>query len=302
MKKFRLTSLAALSLLVVSSFTPALAQRQARPGQSSSSVGQHQSARPGNGSHGMGSNAPSGNVRPGNNNGHGNGSHDNNGNHGGNGQYRPGDNHNNNGHGNNGHVNNGNNGHGWGNGNHNVQPVRPSAPVQSVRPGHPTAPIGSVSAPVRPGRPVLGVWTRPVPPTGWRPVNQRPLLSNVLGLAYGLAFNTALNSLYSNGYTVSNYNSQEIYLNNVNQLGYFWPSATLFFNGGYLSYSQYYDATSYYSLNRYNNVFASLCNSYGAPVSQNGLTSTWFGYNGDYITLDYRASGAYYYTVLTIGN
>ena len=42
------------------------------------------------------------------------------------------------------------------------------------------------------------------------------------------------------------------------------------------------------------------------PVSSSGQTVSWFGYNGDYITLQYvgmnTSSGYRYFTILTYGN
>jgi hypothetical protein len=89
-------------------------------------------------------------------------------------------------------------------------------------------------------------------------------------------------------------------------MNYSWPDATLYFSDGGLVRSEFYYSTTGYNTTRYNNVYSSLCNSYGAPVSSGNNTATWFGYNGDYITLQYTmlstSSGYRYFTILTYGN
>lgn len=194
-------------------------------------------------------------------------------------------------------------------------PAAPSRPAPGVpsRPG--TARPGNnrpsvLTPPTRPGRPVYNPWTRPIPPAVWRPAHRYNVVTDILGMAFGLTINTALDHLYNAGYNVDGYGSQEIYLHNVSERGYRWDDATLYFSGNGLVRSQFYDSTSGYNLNRYNGVYNSLMNSYGAPVSQTNsggqLQATWFGYNGEYVSLQYalmNSPGGYrYFTILTYGN
>lgn len=184
------------------------------------------------------------------------------------------------------------------------QPPRPVGPSMGHRPGH-RPPV--MAPPTRPGRPYYAIpWTRPIPPSGWRPIYRRPLLPNFLGLTFGLTINTALDRLYDNGYSVDGYGSQEVYLRNVAEMGYSWDDATLYFASGGLVRSQFFDSSAGYNPSRYNNVYMSLCNSYGAPVNRSSNSATWFGYNGDYITLQYTmmntSVGYRYFTILTYGN
>ncbi len=189
-----------------------------------------------------------------------------------------------------------------------ARPSTPSRPAQTMRPTRPGAYRPSVAPPpTRPGRPSYGyTWTRPVPPSGWRPTYRRPIVPNILGMTLGLTINSALDYLYNGGYSVDGYGSQEVYLRNVTEMNYSWPDATLYFSDGGLVRSEFYYSTTGYNTTRYNNVYSSLCNSYGAPVSSGNNTATWFGYNGDYITLQYTmlstSSGYRYFTILTYGN
>ena len=174
------------------------------------------------------------------------------------------------------------------------------------KPGKGPRPI-VVAPPDRPGRPVYtSPWVRPVPPANWRPVYRKPLLARFLGLTFGISINSALNQLWNANYVVDGYGTDEVYLRNVNEMGYYWDDVTLFFVNGGMVRSEFYDSTSYYNLSRYNNVYRTLCNKYGNPVSHNGQTVSWFGYNGDYITLQYvgmnTSSGYRYFTILTYGN
>lgn len=207
-------------------------------------------------------------------------------------------------------------------GNNNVRPsapaspqrptgpaVRPSAPA--VRPSAPVTRPSVVAPPVRPGRPVYASpWTRPVPPASWRPVRRVSVVPNILGMTLGVTINSALDYLFNTGYSVDGYGSQEVYLRNVNELGYRWDDATLYFSNNGLVRSQFYDTSSGYSTSRYYQVFNTLSARYGQPVSVNNaggqMTATWFGYQGDYITLQYTllntAGRQQYFTVLTYGN
>ncbi len=226
------------------------------------------------------------NNRPGSGGNHNGGNHNGNrpgNNHGGNHGFRPG-----------------------GNGTHHYRPGanhhRPTPPHHH-RPGH-------IAPPVRPWRMPYRNWSRPVPPRTWRPVYRRPLLSDFIGLTFGLTFNTALDRLYNSGYSVDGYGSDTVYLRNVREQDYYWDDATLYFSNGVLTRSQFYESSPGNSRGRYNGVYNRLCSLYGNPVNQSiggsAVTATWFGYSGDYITLEYTpmyTGGSYrYFTILTYGN
>lgn len=179
-------------------------------------------------------------------------------------------------------------------------------PGLSYRPGPNRPPM--IHPPMRPGRPPMLPWTRPVPPRGWRPVYTGSLLGNILGLSFGVAIGTALDNLYYSGYNIDGYVGNEVYLTGVNQFNYYWPDATLYFTNGALTRSQFFNPTMGYDVTRYYDLYANLCAAYGNPVTQNmagtTLSATWFGGYNDYITLQYTplASGNYnYFTILTIG-
>ncbi len=192
-----------------------------------------------------------------------------------------------------------------GNNKHNRPVSRPS-----VRPGANRPPV--MLPPTRPGRPIYGnSWSRPTPPRNWRPAYRRSLVSDILGLTFGTAINVTLDYLYNNGYRVDGYGSQEVYLRGVRELNYYWDDATLYYSGGGLARSQFFDSSVGYNLSRYNNVFSELCRRYGTPVSVNNYgntrSATWFGYSGDYIRLEYSMMDSYgggyrYFTILTYGN
>lgn len=296
---------------------------QTRPGrgQSTSSTSRPSGgSRPGNGGQSHNNN----NSRPGNNNG-----------------TRPGNNNNNN---NNNHNNRPGAGSRPGSSVHpGTSPSRPSAPAKPtapsrpghtvaparpVTPGHPTPPPRPVrptispvrpgavarppvmAPPVRPTRPVITVWNRPQPPRSWRPTYTYNVVPGILGLSFGVNLSSALDYFYNSGYTVDGYGTQEVYLRNVGELGYTWDDATLYFDGGGLVRSQYFDSSVGYNNSRYNDLFNKLTAQFGRPVnysnSSGNLTATWFGYNGDYVTLQYTlmnsGSGYRYFTILTYGN
>lgn len=162
--------------------------------------------------------------------------------------------------------------------------------------------------PVRPGRPPIRVWHRPVPPPRWRPTFTGSLLGNILGLTFGVAINSALDNLYNTGYAIDGYMNNEIYLTGVNQFNYYWPDATLFFSGSGLVRSQFFNPTIGFDSARFYELYSYLTRVYGVPASQfmsgSRLSANWFGASGDYISLEYSpiSSGNYnYFTILTIG-
>lgn len=190
--------------------------------------------------------------------------------------------------------------------------MRPT-PLPAPKPGHGNFRPGSshrpvaIKPPTRPGRPIYHrAWSRPLPPPNWRPAYRTNLVGSILGLTFGLTINNALDRLYSGGYAIDGYDSQQVFIRNVTEMGYLWDDATLYFSSGGLVRSQFYDSSAGFNMSRYNNLYARLVNTYGAPVTNNGSYATWFGYNGDYITLEYTqmssSSGYRYFTILTIGN
>lgn len=224
------------------------------------------------------------------------------GNHGGNSGYNPGGNPGGNhgnpgnnfgpGHGNPGHANPGHGfGPGYNNGNH----------YGHVHFGYPSRPMMPAPRP----------YSRPVPPARYTPFHG-PSISTILGVALGTTLSYALNSLIYNGYDVTGYGNDAIYLNNVRQLNMMWPSATMYYTNGMLSASEFVYSTPYYDMYRYNSAYSLLVNTYGVPVStqpygNGGLITSWWGNGGQYITLQYApmtaANGTLrYYTTLSFGN
>lgn len=135
-------------------------------------------------------------------------------------------------------------------------------------------------------------------------------MPSFLGLTLGMAMNATLNALTSNNlayYTASN----EVILNNVAEQNFFWPQAVLTYNAGILIGSRFFYETSYPDPSRFRNVYNNLCITLGTPASYTGngyqMTAKWFGYNGDFVTLEYAPMpNAYgsnaYFTILTYGN
>lgn len=276
---------------------------------SSQSNGAGHKPRPGgnNGDHGNNT-RPSDGHRPGNGNNNGNNGHRPGGapNPG---THRPG------GNGSSGHRP-GNGNHDWrpgqsGNGNHRPNPGhRP--PGGNHRPGPPAPP------PPRPHRPhyfggghhnhhvpFFGSYHRPSPPPRWRPVAYGPSFATILGVAFGTSVNLSIQALLNRGYSVTSYGNNVVYLTNVPQMNYYWPDAALYYNNGALCGSSFTYPSSYYDMSRYNALYNTFCGQYGMPVSsvnQGGIiSSTWFGYDNRYVTLEFNSNYGNYYTTLSFG-
>lgn len=264
-----------------------------------------------NGNNGNGQRPAASAQRPGNN------GHNNNGNHGNNGHGRP--------------------NHGFNNSISSARPQGPGGPgggpgfnpgggpggpgnggpgfnPGNNRPGNPNPGLGfgpanrpSFGFPNSPNIPASRPWTRPTPPSPGYTVFSGPSISTILGVALGTTINYALNSLINSGYSVASYTNNNIYLNDVVQLNMMWPTATMHYNNGSLVGSEFFYSTPYYDLSRYNAAYSMLTSTYGLPYSNNSNTATWWGPNGQFITLQYApattASGLLrYYTTLTFGN
>ncbi|MCM1349106.1 MAG: hypothetical protein NC338_06790 [Firmicutes bacterium] len=189
-----------------------------------------------------------------------------------------------------------------------TKPTRPSKPAPAVRPGHTASRPAIVKPPVRPNRmPAL----RPVPvrPSNWRTSTLR-LNSTILGITLGTTLARSLDQLYNSYYSIDGYNSNEVYLRNVRESGYNWTDATLVYSNGVLTQSTFYESTIGYDTSRYYGIYNYLRSLYGNPTQRNtdgrSMTSTWWGANGNYVTLEYtllKSTGGYrYFTVLTYGN
>ena len=144
----------------------------------------------------------------------------------------------------------------------------------------------------RPHCPPTRPYHRPTPPVSFRPNDGCPVLHSILGVAFGTALNLSLEYLSNKGYSVSGHGNDVVYLRNVNEYGYMWPDATLYYGTNGLAGSQFMFSTNYSDRGRYNMVYNSLVNQYGTPISvnnvTNGVVATWWGYDNRYISLEYR--------------
>ncbi len=219
-------------------------------------------------------------------------------------------------------------------GNHNNKPVvgnRPgnhapgiaNRPVTGVRPGNTVRPPHNNAVPPRPSyrppyvqrppvhvhRPAPRPWVRPVPPVAWRPRPGAPVISAIFGLNFGTALNVSLSFLAGNGYTVSGYGNNAVYLSDVNQYNYYWPEATMYYGNNGLERTEFFYSTSYPDTMRYNSLYNNLTSIYGSPVNvsnvSSSLSATWFAPNKGYITLQYvpqYSSGQLrFFTTITTG-
>lgn len=190
-------------------------------------------------------------------------------------------------------------------GNHNRPENRPPRPPQAAhRPGHHPGHM-------KPMPPHHG-WFRPAPPPKWRPSHHWRPFRSILGIALGTTINLSINALVNNGYTVSAYDNNTIFVNNVPMLNMMWPEALMFYNNhGGLCGSRFMYPTTYYDMSRYNSTYASLVSAYGAPVSvqsvSGGMESTWWGTGNQFIRLSFASQyDGYgrpgYMTTLSFGN
>ncbi len=185
---------------------------------------------------------------------------------------------------------------------------RPNA-GPTPRPGGGWGPSrGPIAAPpYRPNRPVYAPWSRPTPPPrGWRPGPGCPVIGTILGIAFGATLDYTLSYLAADGYYIDGYSNGLVYLCDVNQYGFLWPNATLYYNsGGCLAGSEFFYSTPYADPYRYRQVYNHIYGMYGPPTVTVGNQLTWYG-NNCYITLNYSQRrneyGNYaYFTTLTFG-
>lgn len=195
---------------------------------------------------------------------------------------------------------------------------RPGNPGATVRPGNPGAThrpgnygFRPTPPPSRPYRPVFSPYRRPVPPTSFRPYSSAPILSSILGLAFGTSINISINSLQRSGYYIDGYSNDEVYLRNVYEMNYSWDDGVVIYSGGGMQSVRLYQSTYGYDMSRYDNLYSTLCAQYGLPATTNYSNSnreaTWYDRNGShYVSLAYSymtSDGGYprYYTILSYG-
>lgn len=154
--------------------------------------------------------------------------------------------------------------------------------------------------------PFFGAFHRPVPPPRWHYSSGGPVFGTILGVALGTAIGASLTALANNGYTVSSYGNDVVYLTNVPQMNYYWPDAAMYYNNGALYASQFTYASPYYDMSRFNNLYGTFTSQYGAPVeylTQNGITrASWYGASNRFVTLTFGLNSGSYYTTLSFGN
>ncbi|MBQ5409384.1 MAG: hypothetical protein IIU17_05645, partial [Muribaculaceae bacterium] len=160
-----------------------------------------------------------------------------------------------------------------------------------------------IAPPVRMWRPRVVWYYRPVIPVGFRYYASAPIITGVLGLEFGTYLDASLNFLYYNGYNIDGYQDNVVYLRDVQMMGYSWPDVMLQYdNGGGMCYAQFTTSSSYQDNYRFDNLYHSLCNTYGSPIRGNNGEFSWYGGNGTgYINLYFNYDAGRYYTVLTFG-
>ena len=199
----------------------------------------------------------------------------------------------------------------------NNRPVAGVRPGNNVRPPHNNAvrprpdyrPPYVQRPPVHVHRPAPRPWHRPMPPAAWRPRPGAPLISAIFGLNFGTALNVSLSFLTGNGYTVTGYGNNAVYLSDVNQYNYYWPEATMYYGNNGLERTEFFYSTAYPDTMRYNSLYGSLTSLYGSPVNvsnvSSSLSATWFAPNKGYVTLQYvpqYSSGQLrFFTTITTG-
>jgi len=185
---------------------------------------------------------------------------------------------------------------------------RPTPPpnhgVITRRPGSWHTPVAPPRRSFRPGHYHI---FRPVPPPNYRPWRNAPIISGILGLAFGSPYYTSLDYLFTRGYEIDGYYNNIVYLRNIQELSCFWPDVMLNYDSRQaLSSAEFHYSTAYDDLGRFNRLYSNLCARYGQPVTYNedadGIRSTWYGGNArGFVSLEYFYSSGRYYTTLSYG-
>ena len=159
--------------------------------------------------------------------------------------------------------------------------------------------------PRRPYRPVYRPVVRPVIPHTYVQVVGVPRITHIIGLAFRTSYYESLDYLYNRGYSVDGYDSGNIYLRDVREMGYNWEDVILNYDRSYLSGAQFIDSKRHGNMKRYRKLYHKLCRKYGAPIEYRGMNKvTWFGHDRRaFITLEYTRSYVNghrrYYTILS---
>lgn len=152
-------------------------------------------------------------------------------------------------------------------------------------------------------RPRVVWYYRPVIPVGFRYYASAPIITGVLGVEFGTYLDASLNYLYYNGYNIDGYQDNVVYLRDVQMMGYSWPDVMLQYdNAGGMCYAQFTTSSGYRDDYRFNNLYNSLCSTYGSPIIGTNGEYSWYGGNGTgYINLYFNYDAGRYYTVITFG-
>ena len=159
--------------------------------------------------------------------------------------------------------------------------------------------------PRRPYRPTYRPVVRPAIPHSYVQVVGVPRITSIIGLAFRTSYYASLDYLFDRGYSIDGYDSRNIYLRDVREMGYNWEDVILNFDRSYLSGAQFISSKRHDSTKRYRKLYHKLCRKYGAPIEHRGMNKvTWFGHDRRaYITLEYTRSFVNghrrYYTILS---
>lgn len=167
---------------------------------------------------------------------------------------------------------------------------------------------GHMTPPARPGRPKYRPMPRIAPPPYWRPHYNAPIINGILGLTFGTLYDATLDYLYNSNYIIDGYTGNAVYLRNVMQLDYLWQDVMLNYRRGKLADAQFVYSTAFYDTGRYNNVYRTLCATYGSPISMRtlgggGYECAWYGGDSQgLVSLEFYRNGGRYYTTLSFGS
>ena len=148
---------------------------------------------------------------------------------------------------------------------------------------------------------------RVAPPAHWHPHHKVPVIRGILGLTFGTYYNATLDYLRQHNYAIYRYANNVIYLNNVMQYNLYWDDVVLNYTTNRFASAQFIFSTSHYSTDRYNNVYLTLCNTYGSPISMRtlnggGYECVWYGSDRHgMVSLEYYPQNGRFYTALSFG-